>query len=321
LENAATDIALIALKAEEQGRGSIAGSIVVAGDTSPAGVLVVLEGTPEGSLFSFSDKSGRYTLFNVPEGSWQVQGYKAFLQLDAVLVTLALGEDKTGIDLVSNAKPYGTVTGSINIVNAPGGAATSVVLVPESTFNETFVKGEVPPGLRAPAPPESPSITSGFTIEGVPDGQYVVLAAFENDFLVRDPDPSISGTQILHLQVPDGSSYGIDITSSFKVTESLVVVSPGAAEPELIAGNPVFIWEDDSSEIKYSIVVYNAFGEEVWRDDDLPRVTGSPQVTVTYGAGPLQAGMYYQFRATSWRSDGPISQTEDLLGVFYTAAD
>jgi hypothetical protein len=149
----------------------------------------------------------------------------------------------------------------------------------------------------------------------------VVLAAFENDFLVRDPDPSISGTQILHLQVPDGSSYEIDIASSFKVTESLVVVSPGAAEPELIAGNPVFIWEDDSSEIKYSIVVYNAFGEEVWRDDELPRVNGSPQVTVTYGAGPLQAGMYYQFRATSWRSDGPISQTEDLLGVFYTAAD
>jgi hypothetical protein len=322
LENASTDVALIALKVEIQGRGSISGSIVVtAGDTSPAGVLVVLEGAPEGSLFSFSDKSGRYTLFNIPEGSWEIQGYKAFLQLDAVNVTLALGEDKTGIDLISNTKLYGTVTGSINIVNAPGGSATSVVLVPESTFNETFVKGEVPPGLRAPAPPESPSITSDFTIEGVPDGQYVVLAAFENDFLVRDPDPSISGTQILHIQVPDGSSYEIDIVSSFKVTESLVVVSPGASAPELISGNPVFIWEDDSSEIKYSIVVYNAFGEEVWRDDDLPRVTGSPQVTVTYGASPLQAGMYYQFRATSWRSDGPISQTEDLLGVFYTAAD
>jgi hypothetical protein len=321
LENAATEIALIALKEEKQGQGSISGSIVVSGATSPAGVLVVLEGVPEGSLFTFSDKSGRYTLFNVPEGSWEIQGYKAFLQLDAVTVALAAGEAKTGIELISNTKSYGTVTGSINIVNAPGGSATSVVLVPESTFNETFVKGEVPPGLRAPAPPESPSITGDFTIAGVPDGQYVVLAAFENDFLVRDPDPSIAGTQILHIQVPDSSSYEIDIAASFKVTESLVVVSPGATAPELVTGNPVFIWEDDSSEIKYSIVVYNAFGEEVWRNDDLPKVTGSPQVTVTYGAGPLQAGMYYQFRATSWRSDGPISQTEDLLGVFYTAAD
>ena len=321
LENAATEIALIALKVEEQGRGSISGSIVASGDTSPAGVLVVLEGTLAGSLFSFSDKSGHYTLFNVPEGSWEIQGYKAFLQLDAVTVDVVLGEDKTGIDLVANTKDYGTITGSINIVNAPGGSATSVVLVPESTFNEAFVKGEVPPGLRAPAPPEAPSITSNFTIEGVPDGQYVVLAAFENDFLVRDPDPSIAGTQILHIRVPDSSSYEIDITASFKVTESLVVVSPGATAPEPVTGNPDFIWADDSSETKYSIVVYNAFGEEVWRDDDLPRVTGSPQVTVSYGAGPLQAGMYYQFRATSWKSDGPISQTEDLLGVFYVPTD
>jgi hypothetical protein len=320
LENASTEIALITLPAEKQGQGSISGSIVVnAGDASPGGVLVVLEGSTNEPTFSFSDKSGSYTVFNVPGGSWQVYGYKAFLQLDSVDVNLENGEDKTEVNLISNAKPFGTVTGSINIVNAPGESATSVVLVPESTFNETFIKGEVPTGLRAPTPPEEPSITSGFTIEGVPDGRYVVLAAFENDFLVRDPDPSIGGTQILHLQVPDGSLYDINIDSSFKVTEALVVTSPGATEPEHITGNPDFIWEDDSSETKYSIVVYNAFGEEVWRDDNLPRVTGSETVTVPYGGSPLQMGMYYQFRATSWRDTGPISQTEDLLGVFFTS--
>jgi len=149
----------------------------------------------------------------------------------------------------------------------------------------------------------------------------VVLAAFENDFLVRDPDLSIAGTQILHIQVPVGSSYEIDIASSFKVTEALVVVSPGANDPELVTENPTFIWKDDSSETKYSIVVYNAFGDEVWRDDNLPRVTGLENVTVDYGGDQLQSGMSYQFRATSWRDDGPISQTEDLLGVFYTSAD
>lgn len=322
LQNALTEIALIALPVEKQGQGSIAGSIVVdSGDTSPGGVLVVVEGDTEEPLFSFSDKSGNYTIFNVPEGGWEIHGYKSFLQLDPVTVALTSGEDETGIDLISNSKPYGTITGSLNIVNAPGDSATSVVLVPESTFNETFVKGEVPPGLRAPTPPESPSITDRFTIEGVPDGQYVVLTAFENDFLVRDPDPSIAGTQILHIQVPDGSSYDIDIPSSFKVTEALVIVSPGATEPELVVGNPTFIWKDDSSETRYSIVVYNAFGDEIWRDDNLPRVTGSENVTVNYGGDPLQSGMYYQFRVTSWKVDGPISQTEDLLGVFYTAAD
>ena len=41
---------------------------------------------------------------------------------------------------------------------------------------------------------------------------------------------------------------------------------------------------------------------------------------VPYG-GPMEPGMYYQFRATSWRTPGgmpgPISTTEDLRGVFY----
>jgi hypothetical protein len=310
------------LPADKQGRGSISGSILGSSDNAtPDGVLVVLEGGTDESVFSFSDKSGTYTIFNVPVGTWEVHGYKKYLQLDPVVVSLSGGEDKTGIDLDTNDKSYGTVTGSINIVNAPGGSATSVVLIPESTFSETFVKGEVPPGLRAPKPPESPNITSSFTITGVPDGNYVVLAAFENDFLVRDPDPSIAGTQILHIQVPDGSSYDINIGSSFKVTEALGIVSPGANVPELISGNPTFIWKDDSGEDKYSIVVYNAFGGEVWSDDNLPRVTGSENVTVSYGGSQLGAGMYYQFRVTSWKRGGAISQTEDLLGVFYIAGE
>lgn len=322
LQNAATEIALIALPEEKRGQGSIAGNIVIdEDDVSAGGVLVVLEGATPDQTIGFSDKSGAYTLFNVPGGTWEIHGYKAFLQLDPAAVTLAAGENKTGVDLISNDKPCGTVSGSINIVNAPGGSATSVVLVPESTFNETFVKGEVPPGLRAPAPPEDPSITGAFAIEGVPDGRYVVLAAFENDILVRDPDPSIAGTQILHLQVPDGSSYTINIASAFKVTEALVIVSPGAAEPELITGTPDFIWRDDASETRYSLVVYNAFGDEVWRNDTIDRVTGAENVVVPYAGSPLQAGMYYQFRATSWRDTGPISQTEDLLGVFYTAGE
>jgi hypothetical protein len=322
MQNASTQIALIELPADKQGRGSISGTILSSSDNAtPDGVLVVLEmGTGE-PIYSFSDKSGTYTIFNVPDGTWEVYGYKKYLQLDPVVVSLSGGEDKTGIDLDTNDKSYGTISGSINIVNAPGGSATSVVLVPESTFNENFVKGEVPPGLRAPQPPESPNIASSFTITGVPDGKYVVLAAFENDFLVRDPDPSIAGTQILHIQVPNGSSYDINIGSSFKVTEALEIVSPGATVPELISGNPTFIWKDDSSEDRYSIVVYNAFGDEVWSDDNLPRVTGSEDVTVSYDGSQLEAGMYYQFRVTSWKRGGAISQTEDLLGVFYTAGE
>ncbi len=101
--------------------------------------------------------------------------------------------------------------GSVNIVNPGDGDNTTVVLVPVSTFSSTFVKGEVPPGLRAPKQPAPPSIKGAFTITGVPDGYYVVLAAFENDFLVRDPDTSIAGTDLVYQHVPDNATSSYDI--------------------------------------------------------------------------------------------------------------
>src|SRR5690606_23973717 len=193
-----------------------------------------------------------------------------------------------------------TVTGNVNIVNAAGGSVTSVVLVVESTFSDTFGRGEVPPGLRAPRS-GAPDVAGSFTIEGVPDGRYVVLAAFENDLLVRDPDTNIAGTDYVTIEVDgDGS---LDIADAFKVTEALAVVSPGATTPEAVSGMVDLVWQDDSSEEYYVVVVYNAYGEEVWRDDMVPGVSGSDNVTVPYG-GPLETGMYYQFRASSGRQPG-----------------
>jgi len=318
IKNPSTDVALIPLPQESRGRGSISGKIVTTQDLEKrAGVLVVVEGGNEEAPIGFSDRSGNYTVFNVPQGNFEIHGYRAFLQLDPAEVSLSAGENKTGIDLHENSKPYGTVTGNVNIVNAPGGSKTSVVLVPVSTFDENFERGEVPAGLRCPPPPLPPNVTTSYTIEGVPDGTYKVLSAFENDLLVRDPDPSIAGTQIVEITVPNGQSYDISIAESFKVTEALVIVSPGAEKPDPVTGNPTFVWKDDSSEDYYTIVVYNAYGEEVWRDDHVPRVTGPPNVTVNYSGPQLEKGMYYQFRATSWRTSGPISRTEDLLGVFY----
>ena len=197
---------------------------------------------------------------------------------------------------------------------------TSVVLVPEATFSDTFVRGVVPPGLRDPAPGLPFDVNGAFSIPGVPEGTYVVLAAFENDFLVRDPDPNIAGTQIVHQQMPDPTDgTEVALEASFKITEALEMIGPGAEEPEAVdpTQDVVFEWVDDSSEDNYEIVVYNAFGELVWEDLNVPRVTGGETVTVTYAGDPLEDGMYYQWRATSIGMGGPISNTEDLRGVFF----
>jgi hypothetical protein len=167
------------------------------------------------------------------------------------------------------------------------------------------------------------NVDGDFTIEGVPAGTYVVLAAYENDLLVRDPDTNIGGTGFVHIEVTAGeASFGI--ADSFKVTEALAIVSPGAMGPEAVDGSPTLEWADDSSEDWYDVRVYDAFGVEVWNSLEIPGVSGSQTVTLEYG-GPLDPGMYYQFRVTSWRQPGngdpaPISSTEDLRGVFYLPA-
>jgi hypothetical protein len=173
-------------------------------------------------------------------------------------------------------------------------------------------------GLRAPPPPTEPNISGAWTIDGVPDGRYAILAAFENDDCVRDPDEGIAGTQVVHITVPDTTSSSRDITVpvSFKVTGALAIHFPGATVPEAVTTPLTFRWEDDSSEDAYHIVVYDAFGNEVPPPYDIPGFSGT-EPSVDYAGAALVPSMVYQFRVTSLHGTRALSMTEDLLGVFF----
>jgi hypothetical protein len=291
------------------GLGSITGT--VQGAPGRRGALVVAEGPA--ALSAISDAGGAFVIFNVPAGSYTVRGYAMGVQLAPAMVTVGAGARATGVDLAARSAPLNSVSGSVSIVNAPGSAMTSVVLVVAATFNQALARGEVPPGLRAPRA-GAPSISGSFTIGDVPDGSYMVLAAFENDGLVRDPDTAIGGTQIQRVQVEGGKE--MTLAAGFKVTGGLTVMQPGAGEtPEPITGAPTFVWQDDSSEDRYALEVIDSRGTSVWKNEQVPRANGG-HVTVNY-AGPALAAGLYQFRVVSFRKgDIPISTTEDLRGVF-----
>ncbi len=306
VRNAATDLGLIVAE-EGSGDGRIVGDLDVPPDG--AGVLVVAEGGG-GARSSIADLDGTFVIFNVPDGSWDVTGYARGSTYAHVTADVpASGEAQ--VSLARESEATGRVDGDVQIVNAPGGATTSIVLVVESTFDERLARGTTPPGLRAPDPGQPPSVSGAFSIEGVPPGRYVVLAAFENDGLVRDPDTSIGGTQIQHVEVGPGGAVSAE---GFKVTEALRIFAPGAEEPEVVSAPPTLAWEDDSSEDGYEVEVFDAYGNLVW-DTELPGFSGDDP-TVAYG-GPMEPGMYYQLRVRSVKDGTYISQTEDLKGVFY----
>jgi hypothetical protein len=321
VENALTTVDLIPL--EDAERSMISGSIVAlegSDDDLTAGVLVVAKGA-DGAVSGVTDKAGAFTIFNVPAGDYELKAYGADIEVETKSVAVP-EQPLTDVELLQLDEATTTVSGSVQIVNASGGSMTSVILVVEDTFEPNAARGEVPRGLRAPRSGD-PNISGSFSISGVPNGKYVVLAAYENDDLVRDPDTNIAGTDFVHLEV--GAEATIAISESFKVTQSLATVGPGIDGPEAVTEKPMLTWADDSSQDWYDLRVFDAFGNEVWQSLMIPGVSGSDDVSVQY-AGPLDPGMYYQFRATSWRQPGngdaaPISTTEDLRGVFYLSAE
>lgn len=305
------DIALIPIADTTIARSAISGQVVAEGQE--AGVLVVANGAADG-YSAISDASGAFTIFNVPAGEFEVRGYALGLQLTPAPVTVA-DVDITGVELGLSDAPLNTVSGTMQIVNPDECTLTSVVLAVESTFDELLGRGELPPGLRAPEAGKLPAIANGetWTIADVPDGRYVILAAFENDACVRDPDTSIAGTEIVHLDLPTETGA---VTQAFKVTGAMTLVGPGAEDAEAVTAAPTLEWADDAGEASYLVEVFDAYGDLVWMKD-VPAVNGAATVQVPY-EGPLDPGMYYQFRATALNlSATPLSRTEDLRGVFY----
>jgi hypothetical protein len=297
IASALTEIGLIPLDGDSA--GSVSGHVL---SNKPGGTLVVI-----GSATGIADLNGAYTVFNVPPGSVTVEGYSPGVNLVSASADVTADAETAGVDLEVAGTTTAVVSGNVQIVNAPGGATTSVILAVESTFEEAVARGEAPPGLRAG------NVSGAWSIAGVPDGTYVALAAFENDLLVRDPDTSIGGTELVHVTV---AGADIALAEGFKVTEALTVIGPGADEPAEVTGPFELSWEDDSSEDSYNLAVFDALGNLTWETTGIVGPKGSMPVVVSYEGPALEPGMFYQFRATSIKDGVPISATEDLRGVF-----
>lgn len=308
VQSAVTSIGLLAHTA---GTGAIHGHVEIA-DGHP-GVLVVAEASGKGAA-AIAARDGDYAIFNLDPGHYTVTAYARGHVYPPAEIDVA---GDIVLDLALGSAAPGSLTGQIEIVNGGTGSKTSVVAFVESTFDPVTGRGVLPPGLRSPSS-GPPDVSGAFSIDGVPPGRYVVVAAFENDDLVRDPDHCIAGTADAHVQVSAGQAAAIG--TAFKVTGALAVMSPGAIQAEAVTAAPVLRWADDSSEDHYVVEVFDAFGQRVW-NTTIAGVSGTTP-TVSYG-GPMTPGMYYQFRVTSTKTQGgggmtcELSRTEDLRGVFY----
>jgi hypothetical protein len=225
--------------------------------------------------------------------------------VDAGRVDTGAGGEDSG-----PAGTTGTVNGTIAIVNAPGGASASVILVPAAEWVRDGARETVPEGPRVAG------ITGAFTITDVPPGTYVVVVAFENESLVLDPDPSFAGIQEPVVTIPPAGGT-VTIADTIRVTGAFELLAPGRDATQPHAGSFLKVaWEDDSAEDSYLIRIFDE-GGSVAAEMMAP---GSAGGTVTQGvdSGGLSSGLYV-VRVYSMRSPGgtpiPISATENLRGL------
>ncbi len=302
--------------------GSLAGTVRQGAD-AVAGVLVVAEGAGK-ARSAVTDSAGSFVILNLPAASYDVRGYFGGMSFAPLTgVALAANEDKAGLALVAGSDGLSRLTGGINIVNPQTTTAeTLIVLALASTR-------EVPPGLA--------KMTSGksFDIAGIPPGSYDILASFNNDDLVLDPDPSQLPRPI-RINLPADAPGGTLAVGSFKVTGDVGIMSPGSGAPgeaPVAAAGLMLRWEDDSSEDFYGLEVLDAFGERIW--GNAPSFTVEPAVksdkntsSIAYAGPALLPGQTYQWRVTSYQckvSSTPctmmeaIASSENLRGVFEIA--
>jgi len=322
VDNITTDVSLFKLSATDL--GSIHGTV----SADLAGALVVADQGGTAVSTAIVNFDGTFTLFNVPINvSTTVSAYIAGFHVVPETVTVVSTTTALDVDLVSDTTGLATVSGNLSPVSGPVWTNTSVILVVESTFSSLLNAGYVPAGLRDGT--LTPSDTA-FSIVDVPPGRYVLLAAFENDGLVRDPDLGQAGTDIRSVQVSDSGVVTVtsprsEDLSGIKVTGPITIVSPGATSAvEIVTTVPQLRWAPYPGTNHYEVRVFDAFGTKVYEDITVPS-TGNP-VTVTMdgthsipvaASASLTPGMVYQFHVVGIKTGGDAnSLTEDLLGVF-----
>jgi hypothetical protein len=303
------------------GSASIHGS--VAKPPSGSGTLVVAEPAPGGAgpqtgFTGVADESGSYAIFNLAAGvQYVVTAYtKGANYVPVTTAPLAAGENAVAT-LTLGSGTGDALSGGL-IFNNGASSNIKVTLVVESTYVPNLDRGETPPGLTVDA------VGGGYNFSGVPDGKYVVLAPFGLTGDVRD----VSGggnTSAPQVTITNGAVVGTP--PSFKIIPAVDLLTIGGtsvgANPVTVStATPTFAWQKanvDSSASTYRVLVFDAFGNQVWSHDTAATTMNS----ITYAGAALQSGMTYQLRILAIKDSVPVpatftqlSETEDLAGVF-----
>ena len=283
-----------------------------------SGILVVANDGKVG-YSSVTDGNGSYTIFNIPTGSYTVNGWVAGYSSSQVSATVVGSVETSNVNLMMTSGTMGSVTGAITFA-ATTNIETDVSLVNPYTL-ETIA------GLS--------TTTSGgnYTITNVPTGTYIGRASFANDGKVIDPDYIVKNGE--PTVIVSGGAATLNFTATGAVTLLMPTNEAATTIPVKVnSTTPTFSWTAYSSTDDYVIEVMNSNGQVIWGGFTGSGTSITKNIVILKSAtsivynsdgmakAPLEVGKVYRWRIYASKSCNGctpawtlISKSEDQMGL------
>lgn len=298
--------------------GYISGK-VASGGSALAGVLVVA-GDGTNGYSSVSGTDGMYYIFNVPAGSYQVQGFLSGYNSTIENVSVTSGAETSNANLALTSGASGIVSGQVTFLATTNGEVDVTLTNP--------LTRETIPGLV------TRTVGGNYSMGNVPDGSYIVRASYANDGYVVDPD------WILRNGEPEVTVAGNTVTQNFSVTGAVLLDSPTndstTTQPiEINTTTPTFTWTAYASTNDYVIEVSDINGNVIWGGftNNAGTITKNivipkNQLSIAFNSdgtakSALKSNVVYRWRIYASKDDisSPsgwklISVSEDQRGLF-----
>ena len=299
--------------------GKIDGAVI---PNLPGFLVVATSSGINTEYHTYSGPDGYFVLFNVPYESYEVDAIKSGYQsANQPQVTLSSGSSSANVQINVNEITGSTLSGMVTFLAVENGIV-DVSLLDKISYS-------VVNGLTTVI-----NANKEYSITGIPAGQYVSWASYENDGYVMDPDWIFKNPGALFVSFAGDSSKVID----FSVTGAITILSPTNPATEVIPALadstvPTFSWSAYPQTKEYIIEVRDINGNLIWGGfkpsgeilhAQIPKEWNSVEFNFDGSALlNLQSGNIYQWRIYS-DDDATagvqtlLSASEDLMGLFIT---
>lgn len=171
--------------------GFIEGNVI----PSVKNVLITAENTADQSRYSgVTGPDGYFVIYNLPYGTYDIESFKAaYKQSSAVSSAISAGTPSDSVSVPVEKYAGSSISGSTSFIAGAVAKPTDIVLRDIKTLDAI-------PGLSVET-----DVLNDYSLDSIPDGDFIVWASLKNDDNVIDPDWLFKNPGALELTFPADS--------------------------------------------------------------------------------------------------------------------